>query len=145
MRSSLAVLMVGLVAGSPAMAAPPGWQPASDHAGKCHTAVPPNWVPGEYHLGMQAPGGHGILAMSSSDGDLGLAKQVAGSTMDVVTTLDDTPKRYWMEFADRMGRPFRHWYVAVPAAGVTCALTLDFDATLPEADAKAIVEGFGGH
>jgi hypothetical protein len=138
-RSTIVALPLTLIALASALAAPVGWKTASDHAKKCQAQVPGSWVPGEYGLGMTDPAGKSTVLISSSAlNSLAAAKQVVTSTFTVQKTFEDTPGRYWMAYTDNTGRG-THWYAAVPTGSYICAMQVDFDAKLSDADAKAIV------
>ncbi|HVV93700.1 MAG TPA: hypothetical protein VHD15_09800 [Hyphomicrobiales bacterium] len=138
LRFAVAAVSFLAVAG-PAIAAPSGWQAASDHHKVCDAAVPPNWTKGAYGLGMKAPQNHATLAMSSTEADLATAKQVFGGSFHVTQTLEDSAGRYWVAYDVAGRRKSTGWYVAVVSGPTLCAMQLTFDAGLPDADARAIV------
>jgi hypothetical protein len=115
-----------------------GWKTFTDHAKKCQAQVPASWVPGEYNIGMRDPAGDGSVIVSNSSGDLASTKQIAASTYTVSKTIQDSPARYWMEYADRMGKHDTHWYEALPVGGYLCIMDLTFDSHLSDADAKTV-------
>ncbi|MGD0143875.1 MAG: hypothetical protein ABSC92_12005 [Rhizomicrobium sp.] len=156
MRASIAALkfafvaltgtaLAGIAFGG-AQAAPAGWTMASDHAQKCQAQVPGSWVPGEYHLGMKDPAGTSTVLISSSGlNNLGMAKQVVTSTYTVKKTFEDTPSRYWMAYTSGMGGAGTHWYVAVTTGSYICAMQLDLDAKISDADARTIALSLKKH
>jgi hypothetical protein len=133
---SLFVLAAALLV--PAAAHAADWKTVTDKAGKCQAQAPADWTPGEFGLGMRAPSGDSTLAIFGANDSVAFDKQVAQSTFTVETTLEDTPARYEITLADRAGKPDKHIYVAVPRPGGSCALTVDWDSGLSDADAQAI-------
>ena len=123
---------------APAAAHAQGWKTATDKAGKCQAEVPADWTPGEFGLGMQAPSGDSTIAIFGSNDSVPFDKQVAQSTFTIVTTVEDSPARYEIALADRVGKPDKHLYVAVPRGAGSCTLTVDYDAALSDADAQQI-------
>jgi hypothetical protein len=148
MRALLALSIAmpfALIVLSSTTAAPAGWKTATDKPGKCQVQVPSSWMPGEFGLGMQSPDNKSTLDISASAAKLTEAKQIAATTFSVQKTIEDTPNRYWMAYGDNSGRPGTRWYVAVPAGGGVCAIQLEFDTKLSDADAKAIVDSLKKH
>jgi hypothetical protein len=143
--STIIALPLVIVALASAQAAPSGWKTASDHGQQCQAQVPGSWVPGEYNLGMKDPAGTSTVLVSASRlNSLAMAKQVASSTFTVQKTFEDTPSRYWMAYSNNMGGG-THWYVAVTTGSYICAMQIDFDAKLSDADAKTIATSLRKH
>ena len=133
---SLTLALVLLLA--PGLAHAAGWKTATDKAGKCQVQVPADWTPGEFGLGMQAPSGDSTIAIFGSPDSVSFDKQVAQSTFTIDSTVEDSAARYYVTLADRVGKPDKHLYVAVPRAGGSCTLTVDYDSGLSDADAQTI-------
>ena len=145
MRTAILTSSLVLILLATAQAAPAGWKTASDHAQECQAQVPGSWVPGEYNLGMKDPAGKSTVSISSSRlNSLAAAKQVVTSTFTVQKTFEDTPGRYWMAYANNMGGG-THWYVAVTTGSYICAMQIDFDVNLSDADAKTIATSLKKH
>jgi hypothetical protein len=144
-RSSIIALPLTIIALANAQAAPAGWKAVSDHGQKCQAQVPGSWVPGEYNLGMKDPAGTSTVLVSASRlNSLAMAKQVVTSTYTVQKTFEDTPSRYWMAYSNNMGGG-THWYVAVATGSYICAMQIDFDSKLSDADAKTIATSLKKH
>src|ERR1700678_2861177 len=111
----LALTLLALM--TPALAHAAGWKTVTDKAGKCQAQVPADWTPGEFGLGMQSPGGASTIAIFGSGNSVPFDKQVAQSTFTIVSTLQDSAARYYVTLADRVGKPDKHLYVAVPRPG----------------------------
>jgi hypothetical protein len=139
MVRSLSLTLALAVLATASTAAAEGWKAWGDKRGKCAAQVPAGWGPGEFGLGMLAPGGKSAADISSSPIGLAQAKAVASSTFTVETVFEDSPSRYWISMADRVGKPQKHQYVAVPGKGYVCALSVDYDAQLSDADVRTIV------
>jgi hypothetical protein len=138
-----AALAVALLAPVAAHAA--GWKTITDKPGKCQAQIPADWTPGEFGLGMQAPSGDSTLAIFGSHDSVALDKQVAQSTFTIETTVEDSAARYEITLADRVGKPDKHIYVAVPSAAGSCTLTVDYDSGLSDADAQTIAASLKPH
>ena len=139
-RSASLILAVGLVAVSASSASADGWKAFTDKKGKCTAQVPASWGPGEFGLGMVSPGGKSDAAISVTALDLAGTKATADSTFTVESVVENSSKRYWIVFADRVGKPIRHQYVAVPGHGFTCAFNVDYDRAVSEDDVKTMMQ-----
>jgi hypothetical protein len=137
-RSASLILVASLFAVTASNAAD-GWKATGDKRGKCQAQVPASWKPGEFGLGMVSPNDKSDVAISSSPIGLAEAKAVAASTFTVDTVIEDSAARYWITMADRVGKPLKHQYIAVPAKGYVCVLSVDYDASVSEADVKIIM------
>ena len=88
---------------------------------------------------MVSPNDKSDMDISSSPISLAAAKAVASSTFTVETVIEDSASRYWITMADRLGKPTKHQYVAVPGNGYICALSVDYDTSVSDADVKTIM------
>ena len=129
-----------------AIAAPAGWKVATDRRAKCEIAVPPNWVPGALNVGMKSPQGEESAIVSSSPlPSLADAKKMTNTMYKPTQTFEDTATRYWIAYTPARPRAGTFWYEAIAANGMVCAVQIEADTNLTEADAKQIAASLKVH
>ncbi len=127
-------------------AAPAGWQSFTDHRHLCQASVPADWKPGEYNVGMVATKGKANVIVSSSPLGIAMAKQVTANMFKPTKVFEDSPNRYWIQYApSNPALPRNDYYVALQQPGITCAMQLSWDGTLADSDAKEIVASLKKH
>lgn len=139
----LALLPLALII-TTATAAPAGFKPVASSHGECQTVVPTGWVPGVAGIGMKAPSGASNLLVSFKEGTIPSEKDGLKGVYTVTKTYEDSAARYWIEYKDGAGS-VRHWYIVTPVGANLCTAILDFDAALPEPDAKTIATSLKKH
>jgi opacity protein-like surface antigen len=112
---------------------------------ECEAKVPADWKDGGPGMGWAAPGGRGSITVSASPLSLADGKKMTTSIFPATKVFEDTAKRYWIEFKPSQGGATHNYYVLLPQGGTLCALDLEWNTALSDADARAIVDSLKKH
>jgi hypothetical protein len=129
------LLVLPLALAASAMAAPAGWKTLHSDDGQCELQVPGSWS-SSFMGGLELPGSRSHVFIYRQEEPLPERKALIVRTGQVISTLEDSTSRYWVELHDTGG--MHAWNVVVPAPGGDCYAEITFDEKLSAADAKNI-------
>lgn len=139
----IALLVLPLILASAMPAAATTWKTALSKHSECQGSVPTNWVPAFAGIGMKAPAGTSQILISYKKATILQVKLAVPGMFKITKTFEDTPTRYWIEYAAAPGA--HHWYVLTPNGNALCSAVFDFDNTLSDADAKTMATSVKQH